>query len=186
MRKRIKDKGLAYAKHWAEDARLGTVHRQIIFTNGCFDGTHAGHLDMFRGIVDLCDFSRYPTIFVGVDSDRRYEKLRGKPPKYSDRDRMKMIEGMVYTAVLDVVGGECFYENCMPEGVPYVIPFIMDCSPAKCIKTLRPTDYAKGQDAAINPSKQFLKDMGVAGDLDCTVTLMGVYTDGKGKLSSSR
>lgn len=178
--------GLAYAHHWAEDARLGTVDRQIFFTNGCFDGIHAGHLHLFKQIVRLCDFDRYPTIFVGVDSDERYFKVRGKYPRYTAKDRERMIEGMVYTAVLDEVGGECFYENCMPEGVPYIIPFIMDESPAKCIKVLRPTDYAKGQDAAYEASERYFKDMKAAAKAKTKTWLLPLYKDVAGKLSSSR
>ena len=141
---------------------------------------------MFKQIVRLCDFNRYPSIFVGVDSDARYHKVRGMYPRYSVWDRMKMIEGMVYTAVLDKAGSECFYENCMPEGVPYVTPFVMDESPAKCIKVLQPTDYAKGQDAEYEASKQFFKDMKAAAKVGAKAWMLPLYKDVSGKLSSSR
>jgi cytidyltransferase-like protein len=182
----INRRGLAYAKHWAEDARLGTVDRQIFFTNGCFDGVHAGHLQLFKQIVRLCDFDRYPSIFVGVDSDARYYKVRGMYPRYSVWDRMKMIEGMVYTAILDEVGAECFYENSMPSGVPYVTPFVMNESPSKCMKILKPTDYAKGQDAAYEASEQYFKDMETAAKIRAKAWILPLYKDTDGKLSSSR
>ena len=45
----------------------------IVFTNGCFDLVHAGHITMLANASDLGD-----RMIVGLNSDRSITKLKGK------------------------------------------------------------------------------------------------------------
>ena len=45
----------------------------IVFTNGCFDIVHAGHITMLANASDLGD-----RMIVGLNSDRSITKLKGK------------------------------------------------------------------------------------------------------------
>ena len=44
----------------------------IVFTNGCFDLIHQGHIDYLRKAKKQCDF-----LIVGLNSDNSVKKLKG-------------------------------------------------------------------------------------------------------------
>jgi D-beta-D-heptose 7-phosphate kinase / D-beta-D-heptose 1-phosphate adenosyltransferase len=74
--------------------------RRIVFTNGCFDLLHAGH-------VQLLSFARSQgdVLVVGVNSDRSVRELKGKGrPVYSAAERTRILaalEAVSYVAVFD-------------------------------------------------------------------------------------
>lgn len=45
---------------------------KIIWTNGCFDVLHIGHIELFRYAKSIGD-----RLVVGIDSDRRVKSLKG-------------------------------------------------------------------------------------------------------------
>ena len=45
---------------------------KIIWTNGCFDVLHIGHMRLFKYAKSLGDY-----LTVGIDSDKRVKKLKG-------------------------------------------------------------------------------------------------------------
>jgi len=45
----------------------------IIWTNGCFDIVHAGHIELFKYAKSLGS-----KLYVGIDSDERVQQLKGK------------------------------------------------------------------------------------------------------------
>lgn len=51
-------------------------HSNIVFTNGCFDVLHAGHMKVLDESVRISD-SFYGMVVVGVDSDESVKKLKG-------------------------------------------------------------------------------------------------------------
>ena len=58
-----------------------------IFTNGCFDILHPGHIKMLKFCTSLGDH-----ITVGIDSDRRVQELKGPSrPVNSQEDRRYML-----------------------------------------------------------------------------------------------
>ena len=64
-----------------------------IWTNGCFDILHAGHLNLlefaknFRG--------RHNTLYVGIDTDRRVKQSKGDDrPINNQEDRKRMLEAL--------------------------------------------------------------------------------------------
>lgn len=65
---------------------------KIIWTNGCFDILHTGHIELLKFAKSKGDF-----LFVGIDSDKRVKNLKGeKRPINSQWDRKKMLESIKY------------------------------------------------------------------------------------------
>ena len=48
-------------------------HQKIVFTNGCFDLVHRGHVEVLAKISDLGD-----KLVVGLNSDFSIQKIKGK------------------------------------------------------------------------------------------------------------
>ena len=60
-----------------------------IFTNGCFDVLHRGHLELFEYAKSL------GYLYVGVDSDEKVRRDKGKDRPYNTLDdRVKMLESL--------------------------------------------------------------------------------------------
>jgi len=63
-----------------------------IWTNGCFDILHRGHIEMFRYAKSLGD-----ELVVGVDSDEKVKLDKGKDrPINNLHDRMFMLQSIKY------------------------------------------------------------------------------------------
>ncbi|MBD1909205.1 D-glycero-beta-D-manno-heptose 1-phosphate adenylyltransferase [Leptolyngbya sp. FACHB-16] len=95
--------------------------KRIVFTNGCFDLLHSGHVTVLEQAKALGD-----VLMVGVNTDESIRQLKGDArPVNGLGDRL---------AVLAALG-------C----VDYVIPF-GDLSPRELIRLIRPDVYTKGGD----------------------------------------
>jgi len=95
--------------------------KRIVFTNGCFDLLHAGHvtyLEEARGFGDV--------LVVGVNSDSSVRRIKG-----SGRPIVPLEQRMAVLAAL--------------EAVDYVVPFEED-TPYELIALLRPHTLVKGGD----------------------------------------
>jgi D-beta-D-heptose 7-phosphate kinase/D-beta-D-heptose 1-phosphate adenosyltransferase len=65
---------------------------KTIWTNGCFDIIHAGHIELFKYAKSQGD-----TLFVGIDSDERVRSLKGESrPINSQADRRAVLEAIRY------------------------------------------------------------------------------------------
>jgi D-glycero-beta-D-manno-heptose 1-phosphate adenylyltransferase len=110
-------------RDWNElPARLSTLPRPLVFTNGCFDILHRGHVTYLEEAARLGR-----SLIVGVNTDasvRRLEKGADRPINPLD-DRM---------AVLAALG-------C----VALVVPFDDD-TPLELIKRVQPDHLVKGGD----------------------------------------
>ena len=63
-----------------------------IWTNGCFDILHKGHIELFRYAKSLGD-----ELVVGVDSDKKVKLDKGKDrPINNLQDRMYMLQSIKY------------------------------------------------------------------------------------------
>ncbi|WP_372522874.1 D-glycero-beta-D-manno-heptose 1-phosphate adenylyltransferase [Sulfuricaulis sp.] len=103
-------------------ARLAELARPLVFTNGCFDILHRGHVSYLEEAAALGQ-----SLVVGVNSDasvRRLDKGRGRPVNPLD-DRL---------AILAALG-------C----VSLVVPF-EDDTPHALIERVRPDHLVKGGD----------------------------------------
>jgi rfaE bifunctional protein nucleotidyltransferase chain/domain len=93
----------------------------IVFTNGCFDLFHYGHLVSLRKAKKYGDI-----LIVGVNSDSSVKKLKGKNrPVFSQKERVSII--------------------CSLEFVDYCVIFKEE-TPEKIIKFLKPDIIIKGSD----------------------------------------
>lgn len=95
--------------------------KKIVFSNGCFDLLHAGHLHTLRQASKLGD-----TLVVGVNSDISVKSIKGPHrPIIGESQRMELL------AALDMVD--------------YVIAFDED-TPLRLIKEVAPDILVKGED----------------------------------------
>lgn len=96
-------------------------NKKIIFTNGCFDILHLGHISYLEKAKEKGDL-----LIVGVNSDDSVKRLKGKNrPIIDENERMAMLASL-----------EC---------VDYVVPFSED-TPLELIELLRPNILVKGAD----------------------------------------
>lgn len=95
--------------------------KKIVFTNGCFDLLHPGHIKSLRDAKAMGDY-----LFVGLNSDESVKRLKGeKRPIIPENDRALMLESL--------------------EMVDYIIIFSED-TPLKLITAIKPNVLAKGED----------------------------------------
>ena len=95
--------------------------RRVVFTNGCFDILHIGHISYLRRARKLGDI-----LVIGVNSDASVKRIKGDSrPVNSLDERMEMLAAFDF--------------------VDYVIPFEED-TPEKLIKAIVPDILVKGGD----------------------------------------
>jgi rfaE bifunctional protein nucleotidyltransferase chain/domain len=97
------------------------VDIQIVFTNGCFDLLHVGHLRLLERAKSLGD-----TLIVGLNSDRSVRELKGpERPIIPEAERAEMLAGLA--------------------AVDYVVIFD-ELTPLNLIKAIMPNVLVKGGD----------------------------------------
>ena len=95
--------------------------KKIVFTNGCFDLVHIGHVQYFKFARAQGDL-----LVVGVNTDDGIRRLKGpKRPIICQEDRLGVLEGL--------------------ESIDYVVLFDQD-TPLDLIEAIRPEVLVKGQD----------------------------------------
>ena len=63
-----------------------------IWTNGCYDILHIGHIALFEYAKSLGD-----QLIVGIDSDKRVKQLKGEDRPFNcENDRKKMLDSIKY------------------------------------------------------------------------------------------
>ena len=102
-------------------ARLRRAGKAVVFTNGCFDLLHVGHIRSLEGARALGDY-----LFVGINSDRAVRDLKGKgQPVTPERERAEVLAAL--------------------SAVDFV--FVFDAATAdEAILAIRPDVHAKGTD----------------------------------------
>lgn len=100
---------------------LKEKNKKIVFTNGCFDMLHVGHLHSFKEAKKFGD-----VLIVAVNSDSSVKENKGDlRPIINEDDRMEMI--------------------CALDCVDYVV-LMNDKNPSNIIETLKPDICIKGED----------------------------------------
>jgi D-beta-D-heptose 7-phosphate kinase/D-beta-D-heptose 1-phosphate adenosyltransferase len=95
--------------------------KKIVFTNGCFDLVHLGHVKYFQFARSQGDL-----LVVGVNTDESIQRLKGpKRPIVSEEDRLGVLEEL--------------------ESIDYLIRF-GDDTPMRLIEIIRPDVLVKGAD----------------------------------------
>ncbi len=69
--------------------REQVAHKKLVFTNGCFDILHVGH-------VRYLEKARFMggTLIVGLNSDLSFEKVKGRKPYMPENERCEMLEAL--------------------------------------------------------------------------------------------
>ena len=93
----------------------------LIFTNGCFDILHRGHIELLEFCKSLGD-----EVVVGLNSDSSVKKLRGNDrPIFNQEDRKKTLESIRFVDKVVI----------FEEDTPYSV-----------IKSIKPDIIVKGGD----------------------------------------
>ena len=117
MKKKVKEK----EELWRSLREVKAKGKRIVFTNGCFDLLHIGHLRYLEKAKTLGDI-----LVVGVNSDSSVQRLKGpERPILPLEERMELLSGL-----------EC---------VDYVISFD-ESTPLELISFLKPHILVKGGD----------------------------------------
>ena len=97
--------------------------RRVVFTNGCFDLLHAGHVRLLERAKRYGDL-----LIVGLNSDRSVRALKGPGrPLVAERDRARLLAAL--------------------ETVDYVTVF-GELTPERLLRRLQPDVLIKGSDWA--------------------------------------
>jgi D-beta-D-heptose 7-phosphate kinase/D-beta-D-heptose 1-phosphate adenosyltransferase len=68
------------------------MEKKIIWTNGCFDVLHRGHIELFKYAKSLGD-----ELIVGIDSDEKVKKDKGNDRPFNNvKDRKEVLEAIKY------------------------------------------------------------------------------------------
>lgn len=92
------------------------IHLKIVFTNGCFDLLHVGHVRYLQEAKSLGDI-----LIVGLNTDKSVQKLKGPTrPIQNENDRMEILAGL---ACVDFV--TLFDEDTPLELIRFVKPQVL-------------------------------------------------------------
>jgi D-beta-D-heptose 7-phosphate kinase/D-beta-D-heptose 1-phosphate adenosyltransferase len=95
--------------------------KRVVFTNGCFDILHPGHISYLKRAARLGDL-----LVIGLNSDRSVRALKGKArPVNNERDRAYVLSALPFVDYITVFG---------------------ESTPEKLIRMLKPDILAKGGD----------------------------------------
>lgn len=104
-------------------AELQTAGRMVVFTNGCFDLLHRGHVDYLQRARGLGD-----ALFVGLNGDESVRQLKGPGrPALPEADRAAVLAAL--------------------RSVDVVVVF-HEITAERLVELIRPDVYVKGGDWA--------------------------------------
>ncbi|MBW3637288.1 MAG: D-glycero-beta-D-manno-heptose 1-phosphate adenylyltransferase [Armatimonadetes bacterium] len=113
------------------------ANQKIVFTNGCFDILHAGHVALLEGARELGDF-----LVVGLNSDASVRRLKGAArPIHPENARARVLAGL---------------------GCVDAVVIFEDDTPIETIAALKPDIHVKGGDYAPDdlPEAQTVRENG--------------------------
>jgi D-beta-D-heptose 7-phosphate kinase/D-beta-D-heptose 1-phosphate adenosyltransferase len=99
--------------------------KKVVFTNGCFDILHSGHIELLRSARTLGD-----ALVVAINSDASVARIKGmNRPIIPERERAELLDGM--------------------EMIDFVCTFDEE-TPLEAILSIRPDILVKGADWTAN------------------------------------
>ena len=121
-------------KKWRKEKQI------IVFTNGCFDILHAGHIKLLKESKKLGD-----KLIIGLNSDESVKNLKGKErPINNSYNRSIMLAALSFVDL---------------------IVFFSEKTPLKLIKKISPNVLTKGGDYNINSIVGAKKVLSSGGDV---------------------
>lgn len=101
--------------------KLRAKNKKIVFTNGCFDIIHPGHVSYLAGARSLGD-----VLIVGLNSDTSVRRLKGsKRPVFRQKERADVLSAL--------------------SAVDFIVIF-SSLTPLNLIRKIRPDVLVKGGD----------------------------------------
>jgi rfaE bifunctional protein nucleotidyltransferase chain/domain len=93
---------------------LKDCRQVVVFTNGCFDILHAGHVRYLQAARELGD-----CLIVGLNSDVSVRRLKGpERPVNPEADRAEVISGLTavdYVVIFDETTAEALVREVQPD-----------------------------------------------------------------------
>lgn len=123
MRKANRAAGIVVGKVGTAVPTYEDVVEKVVFTNGCFDIIHSGHIALLQESAKLGD-----RLIVGINSDDSVERIKRKPinDMYERKSILESIEGVDQVIIFD------------------------DDTPFDLIKSLKPNVIVKGGDYTVD------------------------------------
>ena len=121
----------------AIEQRQQWTGNQIVFTNGCFDVLHAGHIEILEQAKSFGD-----KLIVGLNSDDSVRALKGPSrPVQNEGDRARILAAIRYVDMVVIFSEE---------------------TPIELIQAIRPNIHVKGGDYQPTDLAEYepLKDLG--------------------------
>jgi rfaE bifunctional protein nucleotidyltransferase chain/domain len=108
-----------------EVRKLQGAGKKVVFTNGCFDILHSGHIDLLRRARALGD-----ALVVGINTDTSVAGMKGpNRPIIMEQERAELLDGM------EMVDFVCMFD---------------EATPLETILTIHPDILVKGADWTAN------------------------------------
>jgi rfaE bifunctional protein nucleotidyltransferase chain/domain len=115
------DKVLTRKEIKTEVEKLKKMGKKVVFTNGCFDLLHLGHINLFKKAKSMGD-----VLIVAINSDKSLSYIKGsKRPLVNQNDRAKLLLSL--------------------KPVDYVVIFD-EHTPKEILNEIRPDILVKGSD----------------------------------------
>ncbi len=111
---------------------LKKTNKKIVFTNGCFDILHTGHIDLLKKAKSYGE-----VLIVGLNTDESIKKIKGKNrPINNQEERAEIISSL--------------------KDVDYVV-FFNEETPKRIISKIKPNFHVKGGDYTFLPETEVVK-----------------------------
>src|ERR1700761_6009905 len=114
--------------------------KKIVFTNGCFDILHHGHLDLLARAADLGNI-----LVVGINTDASVKRLKGADrPVTNEQDRAFQLASLL------CVDAVCLFDEDTPETlIEMVKPDILVKGGDYTIDTIVGSSFVKANDGTV-------------------------------------
>lgn len=111
--------------------------KKIVFTNGCYDILHSGHVELLQAARSFGDF-----LILGLNSDASVQRLKGPTRPINPQDARAFV-----LSALEAVDAVCIFE---------------EDTPVETIAALRPSIHVKGGDYQPNdlPEAKTVRESG--------------------------
>ena len=116
---------------------LSKEQRTIVWTNGCFDLLHIGHVESLKEAAKHGDM-----LLVGLNSDKSVQQLKGEGrPIYSEQERAYLLSSLSYVDAVLIFNGH---------------------DPIEELNIIKPDIFAKGADYDLTqlPEAQVVTEFG--------------------------
>lgn len=118
---------------------LKANHKKIVFTNGCFDLLHPGHVDYMQKARQMGDY-----LIIGLNSDASVQRLKGDDRPVNNQDVRKiMLEALGFVDSVEIFDEDTPYElikrikpDILVKGGDYSVENIVGREFAKETKTI--------------------------------------------------